>query len=70
MINKLANLSHKIGKTPEQIVFRFSQKIGMIPMTGTTNNQHMADALALDFDLSEDEVSMIEHMYYDESLVS
>jgi diketogulonate reductase-like aldo/keto reductase len=34
------------GLTPEQIVFRFAQQRGMLPLTGTTNPRHMRDDLA------------------------
>jgi len=44
-----------------QIVFRFSQQIGMLPLTGTTNAQHMKDDLACDqFMLTPDERGVIE----------
>jgi len=44
-----------------QIVFRFSQQISMLPLTGTTNPQHMRDDLACDqFTLTPDELSVIE----------
>lgn len=44
-----------------QIVFRFSQQIGMLPLTGTTNAQHMKDDLACErFTLTPDELAVIE----------
>ena len=44
-----------------QIVFRFSQQIGMLPLTGTTNVQHMKDDLGSDqFTLTPDELRVIE----------
>lgn len=44
-----------------QIVFRFSQQIGMLPLTGTTNTQHMKDDLACEqFTLTPDELGVIE----------
>lgn len=44
-----------------QIVFRFSQQVGMLPLTGTTNQQHMREDLESDrFTLSPDELAMIE----------
>jgi diketogulonate reductase-like aldo/keto reductase len=43
-----------------QIVFRFSQQVGMLPMTGTTNQQHMREDLSCDrFTLEPDEVKLI-----------
>jgi diketogulonate reductase-like aldo/keto reductase len=44
-----------------QIVFRFSQQIGMLPLTGTTNPQHMKEDLQSDrFTLLSEEVKRIE----------
>ncbi|MBH0203451.1 MAG: aldo/keto reductase [Nitrospira sp.] len=44
-----------------QIVFRFAQQIGMLPLTGTTNFQHMKDDLQSDrFTLLPEEVQQIE----------
>ena len=48
------------GKTPSQVVFRFAQQIGMLPLTGTTNPTHMREDLDLRFDLSADELAIIE----------
>ena len=44
-----------------QIVFRFAQQIGMLPLTGTTNQQHMKDDLQCEkFTLAPEEVALIE----------
>ena len=44
-----------------QLVFRFSQQIGMLPLTGTTNQQHMKEDLQCErFTLSPDELAVIE----------
>ncbi|MGE0643958.1 MAG: aldo/keto reductase family protein [Nitrospira sp.] len=44
-----------------QIVFRFSQQIGMLPLTGTTNPQHMKEDLQSDrFNLLPEEIALIE----------
>lgn len=44
-----------------QIVFRFSQQVGMLPLTGTTNRQHMTDDLQCErFTLAPDELALIE----------
>jgi len=44
-----------------QIVFRFSQQIGMLPLTGTTNPDHMKEDLQCErFTLSPDELTLIE----------
>jgi diketogulonate reductase-like aldo/keto reductase len=50
---------HQTG--PAQIVFRFSQQIGMLPLTGTTNSKHMTEDLQCErFTLSPDELTVIE----------
>jgi diketogulonate reductase-like aldo/keto reductase len=44
-----------------QVIFRFAMQIGMLPLTGTTNPQHMADDLAVDrFSLSPEDLRLIE----------
>ena len=44
-----------------QVVFRFAMQIGMVPLTGTTNPQHMVEDLRVDrFTLTSDEVQRIE----------
>lgn len=44
-----------------QIVFRFAMQVGMLPLTGTTDQQHMTEDLACDrFTLSPDELAVIE----------
>ncbi|MDH5667805.1 MAG: aldo/keto reductase [Nitrospira sp.] len=57
----LRDLAVKYQTGLAQIVFRFSQQIGMLPLTGTTNVQHMKDDLACgQFTLTPDELAMIE----------
>jgi diketogulonate reductase-like aldo/keto reductase len=44
-----------------QIVFRFAQQVGMLPLTGTTNVQHMKEDLQSDrFTLLSEEIRHIE----------
>jgi diketogulonate reductase-like aldo/keto reductase len=44
-----------------QIIFRFAMQIGMLPLTGTTNVQHMTEDLHCDqFTLTADELHQIE----------
>lgn len=51
------------GRTPAQLVFRFAQQLGMLPLTGTTDPVHMReDLLGLDFDLADDELETLEHL--------
>ena len=54
-------IAAKHGAGLAQIVFRFATQIGMLPLTGTTNPQHMKDDLAAQqFTLSPDELHAIE----------
>jgi diketogulonate reductase-like aldo/keto reductase len=34
------------GVGPAQVIFRFALEVGMLPLTGTTDAQHMAEDLA------------------------
>ncbi len=55
-------IAKRVGANPLQIVFRFALQIGMLPLTGTTNPQHMRDDLAvLDrFELTQDDLQVME----------
>ena len=53
----------RLGKSREQIVFRFAMQIGIIPLTGTTSVDHMREDLhAGDFDLDERDLHTVEHI--------
>jgi diketogulonate reductase-like aldo/keto reductase len=57
-----AQLSERIGRTIPQIVFRFSQQIGIVPLTGSSNPAHLREDLtSADFTLSEGEIAAIAH---------
>ncbi len=54
-------IARRVGAGPAQVVFRFAQQIGMLPLTGTTNPQHMAEDLAAErFTLSPEELEIVE----------
>ncbi len=54
-------MAAKYGTGMAQIVFRFAMQIGMLPLTGTTNPQHMKDDLQADrFTLTPEELRRIE----------
>jgi diketogulonate reductase-like aldo/keto reductase len=54
-------IARRVGAGVAQVIFRFSQQIGMLPLTGTTNEQHMKDDLACDtFTLTPEELRTIE----------
>jgi len=47
-------------RTLPQVVFRFAHQLGMLPLTGTTDPEHMREDLAIgDFELSADEVATL-----------
>ncbi len=46
---------------PAQVIFRFAQQVGMLPLTGTTNAQRMKEDLEVDrMELSPEEITRIE----------
>jgi diketogulonate reductase-like aldo/keto reductase len=56
-------LAAREGATPAQIVFRFAQAVGMLPLTGTTDPEHMAqDLAARGLTLTGDEVRALESL--------
>ncbi|MGD9851530.1 MAG: aldo/keto reductase family protein [Nitrospirales bacterium] len=56
------SIAKRVGATPLQVIFRFALQVGMLPLTGTTNEQHMKDDLAVltGMELSKEEVETIE----------
>ena len=53
----------RVKATPEQVVFRFARAVGMLPLTGTSDPEHMKQDLASrDLTLSADEVRAIESL--------
>lgn len=51
----------RTGRTPAQVVFRFAVQVGILPLTGTTDREHMREDLAItELELSEDDVRLIE----------
>jgi diketogulonate reductase-like aldo/keto reductase len=58
---EMARIAKRHGRTVSQIVFRFALDAGMVPLTGTTDPDHMrADLDILDFQLEPEEVERIE----------
>jgi len=54
-------IAARAGVGPAQVIFRFAQLVGMLPLTGTTNQQHMLEDLGAErISLSADEVAHIE----------
>jgi diketogulonate reductase-like aldo/keto reductase len=57
----VAKIAKRVALQPEQVIFRFAMQVGMVPLTGTTNEQHMKEDLrANSMELSQDEVNLIE----------
>jgi diketogulonate reductase-like aldo/keto reductase len=42
----VTDLAARAGGTPAQVVFRFAQEIGILPLTGTSDGEHMKQDLA------------------------
>jgi len=58
---EVRTIAKRLGTTPAQIIFRFAMQIGMLPLTGTTSQQHMKEDLqAEQFSLSTEELQRIE----------
>jgi diketogulonate reductase-like aldo/keto reductase len=54
-------VARRLRATPEQVVFRFAQQVGMLPLTGTTDRRHMDEDLACRaFPLTDADVLAIE----------
>ncbi len=56
------DIAKRVGGNPMQVIFRFARQIGMLPLTGTTNESHMKDDLAVltQLELSQDDLQLIE----------
>jgi diketogulonate reductase-like aldo/keto reductase len=60
----VAALATHMNATPAQIVFAFARTIGMLPLTGTSNAEHMKQDLAsLHLALPQDAIQMIESLF-------
>jgi diketogulonate reductase-like aldo/keto reductase len=54
-------IAKRLGAGPAQVVFAFAMHIGMLPLTGTTNPQHMKEDLqAEQLTLSTEDIQRIE----------
>jgi len=54
-------IAEKLKASPAQVIFRFAMQVGMLPLTGTTDIQHMKDDLrAEQLTLSAEEIRKIE----------
>jgi diketogulonate reductase-like aldo/keto reductase len=56
-------IARRVKAGPAQVIFRFAQQIGMLPLTGTTNAEHMKEDLACDrFTLTPEELLLVERV--------
>jgi diketogulonate reductase-like aldo/keto reductase len=59
----VTGIAARLGATPAQVVFRFAHAVGMLPLTGTVDAEHMKQDLASrDLLLPADEVRAIESL--------
>jgi diketogulonate reductase-like aldo/keto reductase len=56
-------IAARLGSAPAQVVFTFARAVGMLPLTGTTNAEHMKqDIASLQLSLPADAVAAIESL--------
>jgi diketogulonate reductase-like aldo/keto reductase len=59
----LIDLAARTNATPAQVVFSFARTVGILPLTGTSNAEHMTqDLVSRDLALAEDAVRAIESL--------
>jgi diketogulonate reductase-like aldo/keto reductase len=59
----VARIGARVGASPAQVVFRFALAVGMLPLTGTTDAEHMKQDLASPaIPMSPEEVRAIESL--------
>jgi diketogulonate reductase-like aldo/keto reductase len=57
----IKSMAKKLGVETMQVIFRFAMQVGMVPLTGTTNEEHMRQDLGIyRIMLSDEEVTLIE----------
>ena len=60
---ELTKIAKRHGRTISQVVFRFALDVGMLPLSGTTDANHMrADLDVCDFCLKPEEIELIERL--------
>ena len=59
----IVDIAEHANASPAQVVFSFARTIGILPLTGTSNSDHMKEDLAsLDLKLSSETVEQIESL--------
>ncbi|MBS1957223.1 MAG: aldo/keto reductase [Cyanobacteria bacterium SZAS-4] len=57
------SIAKRLNTGVEQVIFRFSMQIGMLPLTGTSSAAHMKEDLTAEsLSLTEDDMKVIEHI--------
>jgi len=57
---EVEQIARRLGRTLPQVIFRYALQVGMIPLTGTTDETHMREDLGcFDFELSADDLATI-----------
>lgn len=58
---EIGTIAERCNTGPAQVIFRFAQQVGMLPITGTTNTQRMTDNLDIDrVELTPEDIARIE----------
>jgi len=58
---EIRTIAQRLSTGPAQVIFRFAMQIGMLPLTGTTSQQHMEEDLQAErLALSTEEIRRIE----------
>lgn len=61
--NTVRTIAKKYNKTEAQIFFRYLSHSGIVPLTGTTSEQHMREDLSIfDFELSPDDLKTVSRL--------
>ena len=59
----VTGVAERCGATPAQVVFRFARAVGMLPLTGTSDPDHMRqDLSSRELELSAEDVRAIESL--------
>ena len=57
----IRKIALRLGASVAQVIFRFAMQVGMLPLTGTTSQQHMKEDLQADrFTLLKEELQTVE----------
>ena len=58
--NTVRTIAQKYGKTEAQIFFRYLTQTGIVPLTGTSSDQHMREDLSIfDFELNDEDLKTV-----------